>query len=173
MSEIGSHRQDQFIDEFLVDYNGKEAAIRAGFAPKSAKCRASQLLALPYIQDKLAKKQKKITKRLEVSAERVLEELARIAFSNVQDLFDENGGLKLISDMDRDTTAALSGIEVITRLGDPDESGNRHPEQIHKIKLWDKNAALVSLLKKLGMFEKDNSQRPLTVIIQGRDVDVG
>lgn len=62
-------KQDAFAREYLVDGNGKAAAIRAGYAPKRAKEQASQLLHLPTLQAKIEEYRRKVAQRSEVTRE--------------------------------------------------------------------------------------------------------
>lgn len=162
-----------FVDEYLIDFHGEKAAVRAGYAPKSARSQASKMLALPKVQKYLKKKQNKIANKLEITAERVLQELGRVAFSDVRNLFDDNGAMKPIQSMDRKTTASLAGIEITTSQSEPDKDGTIVVEHTYKIKQWDKNSALEKLAKHLGMFKEDGTSLNVNVTIEGRDADCG
>jgi len=73
-------RQRRFVDEYLIDLDGKHAAIRAGYAPSDAKDRAHRFLKRPEIVDAVAAAMAERSRRTGITPERVLEELARIAF---------------------------------------------------------------------------------------------
>ena len=76
-------RHERFCREYLTDLNGTRAAIAAGYAKKSAKVTASQLLTNPNVQALLAKLMKKHADKLDLSAEKVLSELSSMGFSNM------------------------------------------------------------------------------------------
>ena len=99
-----------------------------------------------------------------VELRRLLFENARIGFSDIRRLFDAEGRLKPAHDWDDDVAAAVASIETRELFGEgPD--GKRQIGLVHKIKLWDKSAALERLMRHLGMFEKDNAQhRPLSAL---------
>lgn len=83
-----TEKQKRFVEEYIIDLNGAQAAIRAGYSPKTACCIASENLAKPAIQAALQQAIQERSKRTEVTADRVLEELAAVAFA---DGGDENG----------------------------------------------------------------------------------
>lgn len=85
-----------------------------------------------------------------VTRERLLREIARLAFADPRRLLRENGTMLPLHELDDDTAAAIASVEV-------DEYGKL------KYKLWDKGAALEKLAKVLGVYEKDNEQKAPTV----------
>lgn len=143
-------KQQRFVEEYLVDLNATQAAIRAGYSAKTAGQQAFDLLKKPEIQSAISTARKALSERTNVTAERIVAELAKIGFSDLRQLFD-GGRLRSIEDLPDDVAAAVSAIEVVTKPGF-DEDGNRTVEHVHKVRLWDKRAALVDLGKHLGMF---------------------
>lgn len=83
-----------------------------------------------------------------LSAKRVLEELRRLAFSDVGVLFDENGKLRPIHTMSKEERSAIAGLEVIVKNA---EAGDGHTDTVHKVKVWDKVRALEQLAKHYGL----------------------
>ena len=78
-------KQRKFCDEYLIDLNATQAAIRAGYSPKTAEQTASRLLRNVKVQEYIAKRQKELSRSTEITQERVIKELALIAFSNNAD----------------------------------------------------------------------------------------
>ena len=115
-----------------------------------------------------------MNKKLDISAERVLEEMARLAFSDVTNLLDEDGKMKPMKELNKDDTAALSALEMSVRNGEELPDGSFELVTTYKAKHWDKVSALEKLAKHLGMFE-DAEDKGLTVNIkiEGRDADCG
>lgn len=152
-------KQRRFCDEYLANgNNGYAAAVAAGYSPNSAKEIASENLTKPNIKKYISEKQEAITKRLGVTAERVISEAARIAFGDIGQLFNEDGTLKDLEDMDAYDRASISSIEVY------EEKESNGEETFtagftKKIKLWDKMRALDMLGKYSGIYEKDHNQR--------------
>lgn len=152
-------KQQKFCDEYLVDLNSTQAAIRSGYSKSSAKSIGSENLSKPDIQAYLQKKRKNWANKLEVTQERILTEYARIAFSDIRKYYNEKGMMLLPSEMDDDAAAALAGIKVYEEF-EFDMDGNRnHVGDTKEVKIHNKIQALDSLAKHLGMFEKDNQQR--------------
>lgn len=139
-------KQKRFVAEYLVDQNATQAAIRAGYSEKTAKQIGARLLTNVYVAAAVAKGQQKVAAKLEITVERIAEELAKIGFSDLRQAFD-GGRLLHPGEWPDDAAAAISSVEVVTR-----SIGDGEVEHVHKIKLWDKRAALVDLGKHLGMF---------------------
>ena len=78
-------KQKRFVDEYLVDLNATAAAKRAGYSEKSASRIAIELLNKTHVSAEIQKRQAKLRGKLEITQERVLEELAAIAFANGTD----------------------------------------------------------------------------------------
>ena len=135
--------------------NGKEAAIAAGFPPRSASVRASEILRDPRFQRSLLAKQQELLARSELSAERTLKEVARIAYFNPKDLYDESGELLPIPELHDDVAAVISGMDIETTYGKDDTKTVKT-----KIKLCDKDGALDKAMKNQGLYEEDNNQKP-------------
>jgi phage terminase small subunit len=90
--------RQRFVEEYLVDLNGTDAAIRAGYSAKSAKAQASQLLAVPEVQAAVSAAQASRSARTKIDADWVLNRLAEEADADAADLYDEAGALKPIKD---------------------------------------------------------------------------
>lgn len=77
--------QARFVDEYLIDLNGTQAAIRAGYSPKGADVAAVRLLGKASVAKAIAERQSKRAQKLDISADRIERELAIIAFSDMKD----------------------------------------------------------------------------------------
>jgi phage terminase small subunit len=146
-------RQEQFVAEYLIDLNGTQAAIRAGYSPKTASEQSFDLLRKPQIAQAIAEKRQEAQKSTNITVERVLKEVAGLAFFDVRKLVNADGSPKSITDLDDETARAIQGIELQTV-----KDGENDFALVRKYKVADKNAALEKLMKHLGLFEKDNSQ---------------
>ncbi len=136
---------DLFIKEWLIDLNGTQAAIRAGYSPKTAQEQASRLLSNVMVQNKIAKAMAERSRRTGINQDRVIRELARIAFVNPKDVINaEDATLK--EDATEDDLAAVMSVKVKTFGEDGVE---------REIKMADKIRALELLGKHLGMYQNN------------------
>ncbi len=106
-----AQRIEKFCLAYVIDLNGAKAAIAAGYSAKGAEVRASELLRKRKVRDRIAELTKKHADKLEITAERVLQELASLAFLDPRKFFDETGTLKRIVDLDDATAASIAGFE--------------------------------------------------------------
>ena len=144
-------KQARFVSEYLVDLNGKQAAIRTGYSPKTAEVQASQLLSLPKVKAAVAAGKALQLERADLSASRVLEELRRLAFADVRNLFDEHGKLKPLHDLTPEQSASIASLEVVIKNA---EAGDGHTDTVHKIKVWDKPRVLEMLAKHFKLLDR-------------------
>lgn len=162
-------RQSRFVDEYLIDLNATQAAIRAGYSAKGANATAARLLANVSIQAAIQERMKKREERTEITQDRVLQELARIGFADLREVFTNTGNLRRPEEWSNALGAAVSSVEVVVRpSGEFDEDGRPQVEHVHKIKLWDKNSALEKIARHLGMFADagvGDKSRPIHVEI--------
>lgn len=144
-------KQRYFCEEYLVDLNATQAAIRAGYSEKTARQTGQENLSKPDIQAYIAEGMAKRSARTEITVDRVLKEFGRLAFLDIRKAFDEHGKLKPIHEIDDDTAAAIAGLEV-EALYEGKGADREQVGHLHKIKLADKKGALDSIAKHLGMF---------------------
>lgn len=142
-------KQERFCVEYLIDGNGTRAAIEAGYSVASASAIAYDNLSKPEIKTFIDRRQREIVRKAEVTAVRVVQELALIAFANMRDymivLPDGSRSLDLDA-ISRDEAAALAEVTYT-------ESGNGDSlRRSTKFKLHSKLQALELLGKTLGMF---------------------
>ena len=162
-------RQRNFCVEYLVDLNATRAAIRAGYSAKSAETTASWLLRNPKIQEHLSLLRSAATVSTNVTPERVIAELAKIAFADPRDLLDERGAIKPPSKWSDTAAAAVIGLDVVS---DPQGGSS-----VRRIRRADKNKALELLGRYLALFKDkvelstDDSLRALLSAIPARRDD--
>lgn len=138
-------KQKRFVEEYLIDLNATRAAIRAGYSPGTAKQIGSENLTKPDICACIDRAMAERSRRTGINQDRVLRELARVAFANANDVINmEDATLR--EDACEDDTAAIQSVKVKTFGEDGIE---------REIKMGDKLKALELIGKHLGMF-KDN-----------------
>jgi len=150
-----------FADEYLVDFNAVAAYIRAGYKGrgKSADAAASRLLANPAIREYLQKRRERISSKLELTTEKVLTELQRVAFFDPRRVLNGDGAIKKVEDWDDHSAAAVQSLEVFEEFDGKGEERERIGV-VKKLKLHPKVPALERLGQHLGLFkqpgDKDN-----------------
>lgn len=149
-----NRKQECFVREYLVDFNATQAMIRAGYSRKTANQQGSDLLAKPYIQAAIERLKQDRFKRLDITADRVLQEYTRIAYLDPKSLFDDRGQMLEIRMMPEDARRAIAGVEYQEIYDKDGENTGR----IHKIKIASKIAALDMLAKHLGLVNENPVQ---------------
>lgn len=152
-------RFTQFAHEYMIDRNATRAAIACGYGVKNARDSGHNTLHRPEVQALIQKLEAERLDRLKMTADEVLVGLARVAKFDVRKLYDENGNLKPVSELDDDTALAVAGIEVEIRH---ERAGEDQPPvmvETKKIKASDRMKALNDLGRHHGLFEKDNKQQ--------------
>lgn len=140
-------KQQRFVDEYLIDMNATQACIRAGYSEKNAHKIASELLGKTGVSEAIEAKRKRLEIKTEITAEKVLQEYAKIAFSNIGEFVDWNNGgiiLKPSSELTKEQLACVSEVS---------ESKTKFDTTV-KFKLHDKLNALHKLGDHLGIFKK-------------------
>ena len=99
-------KQKAFVSEYLIDLNATQAAIRAGYSPKTANEQGARLLANVSIAQTIQKAMQDREQRTEITQDRVLQEYARLAFYDPRKLFQPDGTPKPIEALDDDAAHA-------------------------------------------------------------------
>ena len=165
-------KQSRFIDEYLLDLNASDAAIRAGYSPKTAAATGWENLRKPDIQIAVRERRQDIAQRNAVGADRVIEELCAIAFTKLSDIapWDDRGPRLIPSDeLENQVAAAVSSLKVKRRreVNGKGEDAVVWEVEEREIKMHDKLGALDKLAKHLGLYPKDptvyNDSRTLSL----------
>ena len=168
-------KQIRFVDEYLVDFNGTQAAIRAGYSEKTAAATAARLLRNVNIQNEISRRQKDLQKRTEVTQERVVMELARVAFADATDFVQVE--TRIINRGDIEVPIELAVHKETAELSADQRAAIASIKQGAngvEIKLHDKIKALELLGRHIGMFNDKLSLSgadggPLTFRWEGKD----
>jgi len=145
-------KQQKFCHEYLIDLNATQAAIRAGYSQNTAKEIGCENLTKPNIQKYISELQIELQKKVKITPESVIAELAKIGFSNVKSFVNGNNSILELKHLEDDVTAAVSGVETTVK----EYEGN--VTTTTKLRFHDKRQALVDIGRHLGIFEKDNTQ---------------
>ncbi len=183
-------RQARFVDEYLIDLNGTQAAIRAGYSAKGAPVRAAELLTNRNVAEAVAEAQAKRSERTQVDADRVLREWLEVATVDARELVQylrtscadcwEDGIRDDPNPKCRKCGGKGRGSVVITdtRKLSPAAAklyaGVQVGKDGMKVLLRDRDAAWMAVARHLGMFPtkveltgKDDG--PVKVFIEGDD----
>ena len=142
-------KQEAFVREYLLDLNATQAAIRAGYSAKTAKTIGPRLLENVGVQEAITAGRMKTAERLELTREAVIRQYQRIGFSDPRKMFDANGQLKPITELDDDTAAAIQAFDVEMKAT-INEDGEPVSLPVAKIKIADRKTALDSIMKAQG-----------------------
>jgi phage terminase small subunit len=131
-------KQQRFVDEYLVDLNATQAAIRAGYSQKTARQVGAENLTKPVIADAVAKAQTSRSDRVQIDSDWVLTRLASEATADLADIYDEDGGLKPVHDWPLIWRQGLvAGIEAVEEFETVDGE-RRSIGMVRKVKLSDR-----------------------------------
>lgn len=157
-----TEKQQRFVDEYLIDLNATQAAIRAGYSAKTADVQGSRMLGNVKVQQAIAEAMAKRSKRTGVNQDRVVLELAKIAFVKMTDIVDSEGRIRSNA-----TDDDLSCIESIKYK----ESDNEYGGSVEReVKISSKLKALELLGKHLGMWnDKLDVNIASPIVITGED----
>lgn len=151
-------KQQRFVAEYLVDLNATRAAITAGYSAKTAESQASRLLRNVKVAEAVEAGKTRQLAKAEVTAERVLAEIAKLCFSDARALFREDGSLKRPTEWDDEVAAAVAGVDVVEMAGGAaigKGGALQHvPMYTKKVKLWDKKGSLELLAKHFGILKE-------------------
>lgn len=138
-------KQKLFCDYYLISLNATEASIKAGYSKKTAKEIGAENLTKPNIKEYLQNSMNKRAEKLEITADKVIGEIAKLAFANTTDILEITDHGVTIKDLSKlDTTCIASAEEVF------DKEGMRVGV---KVKLHDKTKNLELLGRHLGLFK--------------------
>ena len=137
-------KQQCFVNEYLIDLNATQAAIRAGYSAKTADQQGSRMLANVKVQQAIAEAMAERSKRTGVNQDRVVLELAKIAFVKMTDIVNDEGEIR--PDATDDDLACIESVKY--KRSDSDTGSSEERE----VKIASKLKALELLGKHLGMW---------------------
>lgn len=164
MPALKNENQEKFCNEYLVDFNGSAAAIRAGYSKKSARFQASHLATNPNIIARIKELRDEYWKAMDMDAPEIRARHAAVIRFDVRKLYDKEGHLKPVHELDDLTAMAIDSIEVEERaVKDPDDQDSEVMvlTRTKKLKATNRMAALTNMARMANLFEKDqNAARP-------------
>ena len=162
-------KQERFVAEYLANgLNATKAAISAGYSEKTAQVQGSRLLSNVMVAAAVEGKTNQLMGKLEVTSELVVQEIAKLAFFDPRKLFNDDGSMKLISEIDDHSAAALAGFDVCELF---DGTGDQKHAYglLKKVKLADKSRNLEMLGRYFKLFTGDKDdldvERITTILV--------
>jgi phage terminase small subunit len=144
-------RELRFVEEYLLDLNGAQAAIRAGYAKRSARSTASVLLRRPEVKDALTAAMEHRSQRTGITQDRVLTELEVPAFSDISHYtIDEDGRVALAEGAPKNAMRAISKLK--HKVTTKEFGKSTVTEREVEIALWDKPFTLKLAGRHVGLF---------------------
>ena len=165
-------KQQRFVDEYLIDLNATQAAIRSGYSEKTAEQTASRMLSFVKVQNAIQEAMKQREERTKITQDRVLEELAKIAFANITDYLEYKTNLRIIGYKDGEQAyewaVLVNTIDSSEVDGSPIQEVSMSKDGAFRFKLHNKLTALELLAKHLGMFHDrwfENDDNEMHIVI--------
>lgn len=156
-------KQKLFVEEYLIDLNATQAAIRAGYSPQTANEQGARLLANVSIKNAIEKALAERSKRTGINADRIIQELAKIAFLNPSSVINLKNA-SVLENASEEDLACISSVKIKKSSSDTGDSIER------EVKTYDKIKALELLGKHMGMFtDKFKVEGAIPVVISGED----
>lgn len=154
-------KQQRFVEEYLIDLNATQAAIRAGYSARTAQEQSSRLLSNAIVSAAVAERRTALAERAQVTQEQIVAEFVRMGFYDPAAIAGQPmAGPADIPNLPEDVRRAIVGWGW-------DKAGN------FTLKLADKNAALVNLGRHLGMFtDKVESKGEITITVLPEDANL-
>ncbi len=173
-------RQERFVLEYLIDLNATQAAIRAGYSPRSAEVEGSRLLRNAKVAEAVACAKAERSARLGLTADRVLQELAALGFARMPDYAEwgSDGQMKLrpSTELSEDEAAAIVQVVETEKFIKSTGKGEMLMSRERSVKIHDKVAPLKLLGQHIGMFTdkvehtgKDGVPLTFTITIDRKD----
>ena len=153
-------KQKRFVEEYLIDLNATQAAIRAGYKrTEYTDTNANKILENTRVAEEIEKQMAERSKRTGINQDRVIQELAKIAFVNAADVIDVDTAT-VRPDAKPEDLACIASVKVKRTT-----KGKNVIEE-REVRFYDKKDSLVQLGKHLGMF-KDKAQLDIVLPVFG------
>lgn len=142
-----------FVRQYCRTRNATKAAVLAGYSQKSAGAIGGELLQKPEIVEAIEIGLARLAEKIDVDAERVIQEYAKIAFARPDDVIRWEDGKLVLTDIDDLDEVTLASIAEVTQTASGDI----------RVKFHDKPKALEALARHLDLFSKDNTRRNINL----------
>lgn len=148
-----TEKEEKFCQEYLIDLNATQAAIRSGYSKKTSHSIGHENLKKPEIASRISNLRKGLIEKTGITQERVLLELTRMGLSDIKKYYTQGFQLTDITELPDDLSAAIQSVKTTTLEG---EFGSKTTVEF---KLHDKKGSLDMIAKHLGFYEQHNNQK--------------
>ena len=162
MAEL-NQRQELFCREYIKDLNGTQAAIRAGYSPRTADRMAYELLKKPEIQAFVLQSKAERVEEVKIDANYVLKRLIEIDEMDVADILDDGGDFLPIRSWPKVWRTTLSGLDIaIINSGDTEAiiKKIKWPDKVKNLELLGKHIGVGAFTEKVDHTSSDGSMSP-------------
>lgn len=132
-----------YCDAYAQAYTGTD---KSKWSRNVLHIKGSETAAMPHVRERIDELRAAVLKGSELRASEILNEVRRLATSDIVGIVDRDGRVLMPHELDRETRAAVASFEI-------SEDGTI------KYRFWDKNAAIEKAAKHLGLYEQDNKQK--------------
>jgi phage terminase small subunit len=145
-----TEKQKRFVAEYQIDLNGTQAAIRAGYSPKTAEVIANHLVKKSWVLEAIKKQTEARLHKVGVRSDAVLTRMARLGFADIRKLYRDDGTLLPPHEWPDEIVPCVAGVESFEEY--QGKGDDRHLIGFtRKVRLWDPNPALTNIAKNLGI----------------------
>lgn len=132
-------RQQRFVDEYLIDLNATQAAIRSGYSEKTANREGSRLLSNVDIQAAIKQAQDRRNERCDIDADYVLNRLIQVDNLDILDILDNTGNFKPINEWSKEWRLNLSSFEIVETADGGFVKKIKFPDKVKNLELLGKH----------------------------------
>ena len=152
-------KQQRFVEEYLIDLNATQAAIRAGYSSRTADSQAVQLLRKTQVQEAIAAGKQERSEKTAIDATYVLNRLIEIDQMDVLDIMDDDGNMLPVSNWPKVWRTTLSGMDInrLKTIGEGDEAVEsvlqkiKWPDKVKNLELIGKHVEVQAFKDQLGV----------------------
>lgn len=174
MAQKLTHKQQAFVEEYLIDLNGTQAAIRAGYSKKTAGRTAAENLQKPVIQEEIQRLTAERSRRTKIDSDYVLMRLAEIDQMDAKDILDDNDNMLPISEWPKIWRQMISGLdvkEIYEGSGDERVTAGllkkiKWPDKVKNIELIGKHVDVQAWREQKALANPDGSPLDLNMPLQ-------
>ncbi|PIT48574.1 terminase [Snodgrassella alvi] len=169
-------KQQRFVEEYLIDFNATQAAIRAGYSQKTAGSVGHENLRKPEIVAALNKAKQDRCERTQIDADYVLSRLVEIDQMDVADILNADGSVLPISQWPKVWRITLSGMDVLTMMDKEDGQSIlkkiKWPDKVKNLELLGKHVTVRAFNDKPAVVMEQQEPTPVQIVVKAVDARV-